>query len=35
MSSEELLGVLLRVVQSQTADRATDEFMTVPDSRPA
>jgi hypothetical protein len=31
---EDLIGVLFRVVKSQAADRETDDFMTVPRSRP-
>ncbi len=31
---EDLVGVLVRVVKSQAADREIDDFMTVPRSRP-
>jgi hypothetical protein len=31
---EDLVGVLLRVVESQADDRKIDDFMTVPRSRP-
>ena len=32
--SDDLVGVLFRVVKSQAADREIDDFMTVPRSRP-
>jgi hypothetical protein len=32
---DDLVGVLFRGVKSQPADREIDDFMTVPDSRPA